>query len=229
MSIPTTPQPPPTPGSGGNPWQSGASATTPPTSGGTVPPPFPPARRSGGGVPAWAWALLGCGGCLFAGIPILAALLLPVFVHAREKARQAACMANLRQQSNALMMYCLDHDGQLPPAAVWMDVSAAYAGGSTAVYRCPEVRKTASFGYAFNEQLSQKPTGKIANAATTPLVYDSYDLSRNAHDDAISMPRAGRHRKGNNVVYADGSVRFAPVPVHPMGAPAPAAAAPPPP
>src|SRR3712207_9365641 len=47
-------------------------------------------------------------------IAILAVILFPVFAQAREKARQASCLSNLKQIGNALMMYVQDYDEQLP-------------------------------------------------------------------------------------------------------------------
>jgi prepilin-type N-terminal cleavage/methylation domain-containing protein/prepilin-type processing-associated H-X9-DG protein len=47
-------------------------------------------------------------------IAILAAILFPVFAQAREKARQATCLSNLRQIGTALMMYTQDYDEILP-------------------------------------------------------------------------------------------------------------------
>ena len=43
-------------------------------------------------------------------IAILAAILFPVFAQAREKARQAQCMSNMRQFGAAGMMYAQDYD-----------------------------------------------------------------------------------------------------------------------
>ncbi|MBC8103934.1 MAG: DUF1559 domain-containing protein [Cytophagales bacterium] len=47
-------------------------------------------------------------------IAILAAVLFPVFAQAREKARQAACLNNLKQISTATLMYVQDHDEAFP-------------------------------------------------------------------------------------------------------------------
>jgi prepilin-type N-terminal cleavage/methylation domain-containing protein/prepilin-type processing-associated H-X9-DG protein len=47
-------------------------------------------------------------------IAVLAAILFPVFAQAREKARQAACMSNLRQIGTAFAMYTQDYDDLLP-------------------------------------------------------------------------------------------------------------------
>src|SRR5438876_3304782 len=46
-------------------------------------------------------------------IAILAAMLFPVFAQAREKARQASCMSNLRQIGTASLMYAQDYDEQM--------------------------------------------------------------------------------------------------------------------
>jgi prepilin-type N-terminal cleavage/methylation domain-containing protein/prepilin-type processing-associated H-X9-DG protein len=47
-------------------------------------------------------------------IAILAAILFPVFAQAREKARQTACMSNLKQIGLAAQMYATDYDDGLP-------------------------------------------------------------------------------------------------------------------
>jgi prepilin-type N-terminal cleavage/methylation domain-containing protein/prepilin-type processing-associated H-X9-DG protein len=58
-------------------------------------------------------------------IAILAAILFPVFARAREKARQASCVSNLKQLGLALMSYCTDYDGcypdsrDAPPPMAW--------------------------------------------------------------------------------------------------------------
>src|SRR3712207_2449336 len=49
-------------------------------------------------------------------IAILAAILFPVFAQAWEKARQAACLSNLKQVGLGLQMYAQDWDETLPPA-----------------------------------------------------------------------------------------------------------------
>lgn len=51
-------------------------------------------------------------------IAILAAILFPVFAQAREKARQASCMSNLRQVGIATLLYIQDYDETLFP---WLE------------------------------------------------------------------------------------------------------------
>ena len=47
-------------------------------------------------------------------IAILAAILFPVFARAREKARQTACLSNIKQISLAVEMYTTDYDELMP-------------------------------------------------------------------------------------------------------------------
>jgi prepilin-type N-terminal cleavage/methylation domain-containing protein/prepilin-type processing-associated H-X9-DG protein len=55
-------------------------------------------------------------------LAVLAALLFPVFAQARAKARQAACLSNLKQIGYALQMYLQDYDGHLPNCCSWARV-----------------------------------------------------------------------------------------------------------
>lgn len=59
-------------------------------------------------------------------IALLAAILFPVFSQAREKARQAACMSNLRQIGLAMAQYTSDWDSLLPDARA---LKSALPGG----------------------------------------------------------------------------------------------------
>ena len=51
-------------------------------------------------------------------IAILAAILFPVFARAREKARQASCQSNLKQQGLGCIMYAQDYD-EIFPRNIW--------------------------------------------------------------------------------------------------------------
>ncbi|MFW5867445.1 MAG: DUF1559 domain-containing protein, partial [Armatimonadota bacterium] len=52
-------------------------------------------------------------------IAILAAILFPVFARAREKARQTACLSNVKQIALATQMYAQDHGEMLPQGGTW--------------------------------------------------------------------------------------------------------------
>ena len=59
-------------------------------------------------------------------IAILAAILFPVFAQAREKARQASCLSNLKNIGTAVMLYTDDYN-QTYPIARYGGMTGAYA------------------------------------------------------------------------------------------------------
>jgi prepilin-type N-terminal cleavage/methylation domain-containing protein/prepilin-type processing-associated H-X9-DG protein len=63
-------------------------------------------------------------------IAILAAILFPVFAQAREKARAATCISNLKQMGLAITMYAQDYDETIVPWAVQFEVEPASVEGS---------------------------------------------------------------------------------------------------
>src|SRR2546422_10936250 len=78
-------------------------------------------------------------------IAILAAILFPVFAQAREAARKAACMNNMKQLGLALQQYAIDYDGMFPPSqlpatganASWPTMSFPYVKNE-GVFVCPD-------------------------------------------------------------------------------------------
>ena len=84
-------------------------------------------------------------------IAILAAMLLPALSQAREKARQATCMNNLKQIGTAMHMYLNDYDEYFPhyfnkrlhralaPYLKYPDANWSY-GGPKGPLRCPSHR-----------------------------------------------------------------------------------------
>ncbi len=80
-------------------------------------------------------------------IAILAAILFPVFAQAREKARQASCLSNMKQMSLGTLQYVQDYDELFPRAQSkdqwnngwansWAITAQPYMK-SIDVYRCP--------------------------------------------------------------------------------------------
>lgn len=103
-------------------------------------------------------------------IAILAAILFPVFARARENARRASCMSNLKQVGLGVMMYVQDYDEkyplayfastQTPPAFsswtgsywFWPQMIYPYVK-STQVFICPSSTNTdaLSLNYGVNQ------------------------------------------------------------------------------
>src|SRR6187399_2962586 len=84
-------------------------------------------------------------------IAILAAILFPVFAQARDKARAATCLSNMKQVALALSMYTSDHEETFPihqDADMFMRPTALPNWGrllfpytkNIGVYLCPTAR-----------------------------------------------------------------------------------------
>jgi prepilin-type N-terminal cleavage/methylation domain-containing protein/prepilin-type processing-associated H-X9-DG protein len=89
-------------------------------------------------------------------IAILAAILFPVFAKAREKARQASCLSNVKQLCLAVMQYAQDYDETLNSCYAAQDASATfrrwyYAGPSNQGMLYPYIK---------NSQVYDCPSGK---------------------------------------------------------------------
>jgi prepilin-type processing-associated H-X9-DG protein/prepilin-type N-terminal cleavage/methylation domain-containing protein len=91
-------------------------------------------------------------------IAIIAAILLPVFAHAREKARQLTCVSNEKQIGIAFLSYVQDNDETLPPAnyddvdaedpastpTAWMYLIDPYI--NTGIQRATSAKRASMFG-----------------------------------------------------------------------------------
>jgi len=64
-------------------------------------------------------------------IAILAAMLFPVISAAKERARQATCLSNLRQLMMAVREYCDENDGNMPRVIEWGTGRPDWSGNQT--------------------------------------------------------------------------------------------------
>jgi prepilin-type N-terminal cleavage/methylation domain-containing protein len=121
-------------------------------------------------------------------IAILAAILFPVFAQAREKARQASCLSNIKQLTLGMVMYAQDYDESFPQwkwdynyKSPWGDqatVAGATPNNATSiwyyaiypyvkngkVYACPSDPRRTRFrnnGW-FNFDNNEPPIGRVA-------------------------------------------------------------------
>lgn len=88
-------------------------------------------------------------------IAILAAILFPVFAQARSKARQTACLSNVRQLGTAYAMYLQDHDETFPPHVT--ERTAPSGTPDTEAARAPFSYKTKLEPYIKNKQIFKCP------------------------------------------------------------------------
>jgi prepilin-type N-terminal cleavage/methylation domain-containing protein/prepilin-type processing-associated H-X9-DG protein len=89
-------------------------------------------------------------------IAILAAILFPVFAQARDKARQASCLSNVKQLGTAYMMYLQDFDERFPPHVT--ERTAPAGTPDTLEARAPFSYKTKLMPYIKNLQVFKCPS-----------------------------------------------------------------------
>ena len=92
-------------------------------------------------------------------IAILAAILFPVFAQARAKARQTACLSNMRQLGTAVMMYVQDYDETYVPSVSY---TAALASGLPDTSSPSRSWPTLLYPYVKNEQIFVCPDGETS-------------------------------------------------------------------
>ncbi len=134
-------------------------------------------------------------------IAILAGILFPVFSQAREKARQANCTSNLRQQATAVLQYIQDYDEAFP--------MSVYLSFNNAFQPCALTMLGAVEPYVKNRQVYQCPS--------EPQAFNIDDAFRN-----LGLPggECGGFEFGsymfNFAVFEDGSVPPLLFPVPPI-------------
>lgn len=127
---------------------------------------------------------------------------------APQQSAQGSCEERLKRLYTAALMYSDSWDQMLPPADRWEEALKETLSDAASL-DCPALG-TGKHGYAMNSEVGGKRVSEIADAAGTPLFYDSTLPPPNAHDNVASLPQPGRHDGRNYIVYLDGSVRARP-------------------
>ena len=122
-------------------------------------------------------------------IAILAAILLPVFATARERARQSSCSNNMKQLGTAFIAYCQDFDEHTPWGITVQGQPIGWSGigwagemypyiKSTGVFVCPDDTTSANTGnnpplypvsYAISEGSARMALGQMTAPANTVM------------------------------------------------------------
>ncbi len=126
-------------------------------------------------------------------IAILAAMLLPALSRAREQARRAVCLSQVRQIGQSAKMYTIDHDEAFPCATTFFADLIDYGLTGSAITQCPSCITVPSYGYETGlKETNSTPT-------ETELVGDKSDDN---HGTA----------EGGNKFYIDGHAKWVPGP-----------------
>lgn len=135
-------------------------------------------------------------------IAVLAALLLPVIAHAREKGRQTKCLMHEKQISQALQMWTQDHGEKFPGDNVWEAVSFP-----PEALVCPTDQEVPN-GYVYNSFLAGLPIAAAKTSIKDMLFADGQHAGTvpTAKPNMAYGPDdiAYRHADYVNVTFADG-------------------------
>jgi prepilin-type N-terminal cleavage/methylation domain-containing protein/prepilin-type processing-associated H-X9-DG protein len=111
-------------------------------------------------------------------IAILAAILFPVFAKARARAQTTACMSNMKQIGNALMLYVDDYDERVMFDWYEWHVDLDPYVKSGEVFQCPSSKAPKVYQKAFvNAEFSDRThrSGTFwTNMAAYPRIYGNY-------------------------------------------------------
>src|SRR5437667_5538831 len=127
-------------------------------------------------------------------IAILAGLLLPALAKAKSKAKQTACINNLRQIGIGTIMYLTDNSGKYPGCysvtpevyAIWPVRLFSQLGTNRAVFYCPAARPDSAWSTNANKTLgSTAPDGArdpfgVSNTSRFSLAYNDWGLNLTA-------------------------------------------------
>ncbi len=145
---------------------------------------------------------------------------------ARETARRATCVSDMRQLAHALLVYASDYDDRLPPLASgrrdeWVTEARQFISSASMVW-CPDDKHYQE--YAANRQRAaarlrlpyedylrapRSQVGRVSSYLMNPKLAGVKlgDLRDPAHD--ILLEEAGEFHKGYRIVaYADGHAKI---------------------
>jgi prepilin-type N-terminal cleavage/methylation domain-containing protein/prepilin-type processing-associated H-X9-DG protein len=145
-------------------------------------------------------------------IAILAAILFPVFAQARAKARQTACLSNLKQIGLATMMYLQDYDEAFMPFQYSTPTAFYFWHGgydnATASYKR---ELSPLYPYMKNAQIQDCLDGKsLLPPAAAYALYPAYAVNqRLSQSIGSSVPSTSLQEVASTIMLVDGGARRA--------------------
>ncbi len=161
------------------------------------------------------WVILAiCVGGLCIVVPILAAILLPVFAQAKLAAKQTATVANAKQHAFGLIMYTADWDDKMPHDN-WCDSTSQYIKHENAFASKIEQRgEETRYDFALTATLLGKSVRDVEDIRISIMTFESKNNEKNQVGGPELLPMPGRYRvsgtnsKGSCTSFVDGHVKI---------------------
>lgn len=149
-------------------------------------------------------------GCAVIGgfLLLFLAVLLPVFVQARQAAKLALCRADMYILGQAVLAYAEAHGGKLPAAATWQDELKPHLHEPYEQVQCrdDQVLEPGGIGISLNSDVAGKP---LASLSPETVVLFQSEAKRPNGSEPYREPSVypPRYRAGYVVLQADGHAR----------------------
>ena len=117
------------------------------------------------------------------------------------------CFNNLKHLAMGALLYASDYDDAMPPPFTWDSGIKPYIK-DLSVMDCPTVVKQGGKGgYALNSLLAGAPLRAQSSPATSPMFYETDNLTEGATEEPSHGLTVARHDGKICVAYADGHVK----------------------
>ncbi len=144
-------------------------------------------------------------GMLGVALGVLVIVWIPIFLTLKKRAQFTGCQSNLKNLAMAMQAYAQDNEGHAPTADDWPTLLLRYVPDRKAL-ECPS--RPGHIGYAFNLGMSEAPLSHLNNSGSLIAFFETGD-EKNLSGTQLMWLNPPAHSRGNNVVFADGTVRQA--------------------
>ncbi|MHC4311839.1 MAG: DUF4190 domain-containing protein [Planctomycetota bacterium] len=161
-----------------------------------------PARIKGSGL-AIAGMIVSCVSFMF--VILQLPVIMPAIFRAKTQAKMLVSSTNLRQLSQAAILYSDDNDGKLPPSASWPEAMRSYYKDKKLLLSPfdPEAGRA----YAMNAGLDGRKSSEIQQPARTVLFFECrFGSPPGGGRELLPEPPKAETRAGYQMAFLDGHV-----------------------
>ena len=167
-------------------------------------------KGSGGRLQGQGFAIAGIctSGLSLLMLPFFAALTLPAFAKAKQRAQAIQCVSQMKQLALGLRMYANDNKDTFPPADSWCDSIQSYVG-KPQTFQCNADTSGQRSSFALNKKVAGRKEADVDPRTVLLFEVEGGDGWNESGSRELMIPRS-RHGQTVVVGLADGSVQQVP-------------------